>query len=246
MHGHLEGLSKLLIQNALLHCFNAKPSDEYYHPIALNGGLDATGLLASFNVLIHQFCYPVEDRSDKPKPLKKKAFEADGSITWTAAMTLTFLLNASLILAGHVDQKDPVVQCFLMHCFYFSLAWHKESWTWDDIVWLDGLILDHHQLYARLWPDSTIPKFHWILHMAMDIWRCGPIRHITCMRCKSHSTAKTLPYHHSSPLSCCIPCLNLPTSPPSRRIPHVTLLTSHSSSSQPPPRHPTYVALLTP
>ena len=185
MHGHLEGLSKTLVHDTLPHLFNSKPTDQHYHPISLNGGLSSTGLVASFNVLVYEYDYPIEDRADKPQPLKKKAFEVGGSVTWTAAMTLTFLLNASMILAAHVDHSDPVVQCFFMHCFYFSVAWHKETWTWDDIVWLDGLIITHHKLFASVWPDSTIPKFHWILHMAMDIWTCGPIRHITCMRCES-------------------------------------------------------------
>ena len=185
MHGHLEGLSKTLSQNTLMHLFDSKPTDPHYHPISLNGGLSNTGLEVSFNVLVNEYDYPVDDRSDRPQPLKKKAFEAGGNLTWTAAMTLTFLLNATLILSAYVDNSDPVVQCFFMHCFYFSVAWHKQTWSWEDIVWLDGMIVEHHHLYASLWPDHTIPKFHWILHMAMDIWRCGPIRHITCMRCES-------------------------------------------------------------
>ena len=145
----------------------------------------AHGYECSFNVLVNEYEYPVEDRTNKPKPLKKKAFESDGSVTWTAAMTITFILNATLILSPHVDTSDPIIKCFFMHCFYFSFAWHKHTWTWDDIVYLDHLIVEHHTLFASLWPNHTIPKFHWILHMAMDIWRCGPVRHITCMRCEA-------------------------------------------------------------
>ena len=185
MHGEVEGLYKVHFQKTCSHLFRSKPGDQYYHAISLNGGMTAVGFEVSFNVLVKEFVYPVERRMDKPKPLKKKAFESDGSVTWTAAMTLTFLLNATLILSAHVDTQDPVVQCFFMHCFYVSFAWYKETWTWDDVVYLDKLVNAHHKLFAELWPDCTIPKFHWVLHMALDVWRCGPIRHITCFRCEA-------------------------------------------------------------
>ena len=185
MHGELEGLLPLDFRKTMRHLFQSKPTDPHYHPISLNGGVNSAGLEASFNVTISDFDYSVEAKADKPKPLKKRVFEADGSVTWTAAMMLTFALNASLLLMPHVDVTDPVVVCFFMHCHYFAYAWTKEAWSWDDIVLLDNLIIAHHQLYAQIWPDNIIPKFHWVLHLPMDIWRCGPPKHITCMRCEA-------------------------------------------------------------
>ena len=55
MHGHLEGLSKTLSQNTLMHLFDSKPTDPHYHPISLNGGLSNTGLEVSFNVLVNEY-----------------------------------------------------------------------------------------------------------------------------------------------------------------------------------------------
>ena len=37
-------------------------------------------------------------------------------------------------------------------------------------------------MFVELWPGMAIPKFHWILHIAMDIWLNGPPRAVSCIR----------------------------------------------------------------
>ena len=37
-------------------------------------------------------------------------------------------------------------------------------------------------MFVELWPGVAIPKFHWVLHLTMDIWLNGPPRGVSCMR----------------------------------------------------------------
>ena len=98
-------------------------------------------------------------------------------------MVLIFAFNATILLHGYVNERDPVIQCLFCHFCYVAYAW-RSTFTWSEIKTLNRLVLKHHEMYVSLY-DDAIPKFHWVLHMALDIWLCGPLRHITCFRCEA-------------------------------------------------------------
>jgi len=179
MHGEAEGLLKAHLQKFLNHLFDSKPSDAHYHRICLNG--NASLGEASFNELVSFFPYNEDDRHHKPKRLKPKALKPENGITWTASMMLVFAVHSCVLLGPYVDSTDPCWTCWCLHCYYVAYAL-KDSFTWDEIVHLNDLILRHHELLNAHWPDVIIPKFHWVLHIALDIWLNGPPRHISCMR----------------------------------------------------------------
>ena len=109
MHGEAEGCLKLVIKRTLDRLFKSKPSDDYYHPLCLNGEKRGE---ASFNRILARFPYNKDDRHNKPKRLKKTALEEDSSITWSAGMMLTFAIHSTAILGPYVDPEDPVWKCW--------------------------------------------------------------------------------------------------------------------------------------
>ena len=52
----------------------------------------------------------------------------------------------------------------------------------DEVLQLNALICEHHRMFAELHPELVIPKFHWVLHMAIETLLCGPLRWLTCLR----------------------------------------------------------------
>lgn len=94
---------------------------------------------------------------------------------------LAYVFASHRLLSPHVDKDDPVWKCWEMHCYYVTYAC-KSSFTWDEICHLNCAITEQHRLYESIWPDNIIPKYHYVLHMPLDIWLCGPPKSISCMR----------------------------------------------------------------
>ena len=173
MHSEAEGFLKDHTKITLGHLFK---SDD--HAISLNGS-DTT---ASFNETLKKFDWSEDDKHNAPKCLKEKYFsDGDGKIPWTASMVLVFAFHSIALLAAHVDTADPVWVCWCLHVYYVQFAW-KNSFTWDEILHLNDAIRKHHTMFVELFPDDVIPKFHWVLHLAYDVWLNGPPKHISCLR----------------------------------------------------------------
>lgn len=62
----------------------------------------------------------------------------------------------------------------------------------DVSYYLECLTSDHHTLFLQLFSDKHLtPKHHFMTHYGEAIRRCGPLRHLWCMRYESkHQIAK--------------------------------------------------------
>ena len=62
----------------------------------------------------------------------------------------------------------------------------------DATFYLESLVTDHHSQYLKVFQDKNLtPKHHFMLHYGEAIRRCGPLRHLWCMRFESkHQIAK--------------------------------------------------------
>lgn len=96
------------------------------------------------------------------------------------------------LIIGHVIQED---------CLYWLL--YKQLREILDIVmspvlsievsyYIESIVNDHHNLFLELFPNKNLtPKHHFMLHYGEAIRRCGPLRHLWCMRFESkHQMAK--------------------------------------------------------
>lgn len=94
---------------------------------------------------------------------------------------LTFARYSIVALSPYVNEEDPTWLCWCNHVHFVEFA-SKNSFSWEDIVQMNHLVLQHHSLFNQVYPGEATPKFHWLLHMALDIWWNGPLKHVSCMR----------------------------------------------------------------
>ena len=81
----------------------------------------------------------------------------------------------------YINEEDSTWLCWCNHVHFVEFA-SKNSFSWEDIVQMNHLVLQHHSLFNQVYPGEATPKFHWLLHMALDIWWNGPLKHVSCMR----------------------------------------------------------------
>lgn len=62
----------------------------------------------------------------------------------------------------------------------------------DATYYIEEVVRDHHCQFLRLFPECHLtPKHHFMVHYGEAIRRCGPLRHLWCMRYESkHQAAK--------------------------------------------------------
>ena len=120
-----------------------------------------------------------------------KVYQADGT-TWawgphkesklslSAQGIMVFTVMSTAFLRKYIPPSQPKplwLQAWILHhhAFCMMLRYH---FTFADLLLLEELVVRSERLlaeipaYAHIW----IPKAHWILHLALDIYRYGPSR----------------------------------------------------------------------
>ena len=92
-----------------------------------------------------------------------------------------FAMRSTALLHKIMDRSDPVWECWAAHCRYLKIV-NQTQFTEEEVLDLHHAILDHHKAYSALYPGTKTPKFHWVLHMAFDIFWNGPLRPMCCLR----------------------------------------------------------------
>ena len=129
--------------------------------------------VVSFNDLLKDYDgYSPRERLNKPSTQKARAFEKDGHLLWTAAEAKVFCAHSERILGPHVNKVAPEWVCWQKHVHYLRLMGQTEI-SEAGIISLNDAILDHHTMFALMYPASCIPKFHYIQHAALCIFING-------------------------------------------------------------------------
>ena len=98
------------------------------------------------------------------------------------AIFMRHSIDLLLPLIGDVD--DPLWRCWVAHTRYVRLLL-QHSLTHDELVELDRLIYEHHELFlaASEYGERLYkPKNHMACHFPVDILNHGPVRNYWCMR----------------------------------------------------------------
>ena len=130
------------------------------------------------------------ERSSKPRAIPKPV-SGKVNIKQSAAMMLT-LMRILPMLIGHLIEPDcPYWHLYKLLRQIMDLTM-SPIFSVDATYYLESVVSDHHRHFKQLFPNRNItPKHHFMLHYGEAIRRCGPLRHLWCMRFESkHQLAK--------------------------------------------------------
>lgn len=149
---------------AMRHFFKSTEQSEHHHM------LDRHSFNHALN--IYKEWTGGEDSHNIPSRQAERAFTGDSRILWTAAEFRTFCMHAERVLVGLIDESDPHWVCYQKHIHY--LRWKSESTRTGlseaDVLALNDTIVEHHTMYASLYPDNLPPKWHYShAHVCDDI-----------------------------------------------------------------------------
>ena len=141
MHGELEGTIKNELAAMLYYFIRHRPSWNF--------------TLDKVNAAIREYAWPggyappTFTAGYLEKGTKKKQCQKGAHVHMTSGDVLTFARHSIELLLPLVgDTSDPLWRCWVIHMQYFSILLQHEV-THADIVELDALIYQHHQLFLQ-------------------------------------------------------------------------------------------------
>jgi hypothetical protein len=145
------------------------------------------------NQAMHTYPWPVADTHTRPTDFTNTIKEGqDGGIPkkdchlkMHSAQVMQFVLHSPEVLRDLIKDKDLSLdewRCWMLHHAYFAMML-KSSFTWDDVVQLDQLILAHQDLFLSIpaYRELFKPKNHYAQHIPHNIALFGPPRNYWCM-----------------------------------------------------------------
>lgn len=122
--------------------------------------------------------------------LKKEHFNT-GSVHMNAKEVWFFVENLPLLLNGLVPQNNEHYK-FLLFVHDLQDICLQPEYGPVEFYLLDFCIKTHHRLYMYLFRHTLTPKYHFLLHYAEVIKRCGPLKDLMCYRPESkHQEVKS-------------------------------------------------------
>ena len=123
-----------------------------------------------------------------------KVEQPDGSSIWgphkeaklnySAHGVLVFTIFSLEILRKYFPEADPPVwwKAWVMHVHVVS-GMMRVEFTLADLQRLEDMEIEDQRLHFSVpeYRDTWIPKYHWALHLAYDIFLWGPPRFLWCM-----------------------------------------------------------------
>ena len=140
--------------------------------------------LSQLNERLINYEFGYTETADKPSALcdirpEGISLRQSAAQMWLLATTIAFLIG------DFVPESCQHWQCFLLLLKICSIS---AAWSLSDssIDYLSIIIEEHHDLFARLYPERTIiPKMHYMVHYPSQIRNFGPLVHSWCMRYES-------------------------------------------------------------
>ncbi|KAJ8017513.1 hypothetical protein HOLleu_45025 [Holothuria leucospilota] len=166
MHDMLEGVCSLELKLVLQNLID-------------NGSFD----LDTLNACITTYNYGFPDGSNKPCVYSRTPLiNADGSSGQNAAQMWTLMRHIGLIIGDLVPEGNEYWELLLTLCECMDIIF-APSLTLGDIVFMQEIISDHHELYLELFPERHLkPKHHFMLHYPEAAHQIGPLVNYWAMR----------------------------------------------------------------
>ncbi|KAE8741237.1 hypothetical protein FOCC_FOCC013223 [Frankliniella occidentalis] len=123
--------------------------------------------------------------SNKPPVISREDFtKSNMKIRMSANEMLVFVQHLPIMI-GHLIPSDDDHWKLLSMLYDIVLFLLSTSFTSENILHLDYLIVQHHLLYVKLFGETLKPKHHHLLHYSRIIKLCGPPIHFWSMRFES-------------------------------------------------------------
>lgn len=139
---------------------------------------------------IQAFNYGHTERRNRPPAVK--LFDGSNDLGLNAIQSWCLLRNMPLIFGDLVQRDDEYWHLLLLLLQIVNIVFSPVI-TDGMIIFLKHIIVEHHQLFKRLFPArNLLPKHHFMMHYPRCIRNIGPILHMWSMRYEAkHNFFKT-------------------------------------------------------
>jgi hypothetical protein len=146
--------------------------------------------LATVNYMIQNHEYLPQERADKPSEIRANHLEGaattSGKIKQTAGQVLVLVRNFIPIFGPLIwskgwssDPKWQCCECILLIC----LALMASEFTIHQLLAIEQQIGEFYVWFLAAWgANLATPKFHYMMHIPLEIFLFGPMRFVWCMR----------------------------------------------------------------
>lgn len=136
--------------------------------------------LEDLNDKVQNFNYSFNDKKNVP-PIIKLEHLKRSKLRFSAEQMLIFINHFALYVCDKILEED---ESFVLYerLIQISDLLMKFEISRDELVLLETLITEHHEMYIQLFKDTLKPKMHNMLHYKESIEYFGPLRKFWCMR----------------------------------------------------------------
>lgn len=188
MHDIYEGICRYDFGKILKHCIFEK---KYFS-------------LQKLNTRIKHFHHKEVDIGNKFPPIPLNQIEKEIIIMSSAEMH-AFVTYFGILVYDLIDISDEVWKLYLL-LFDIVHIVSKNSFSIDEIIYLNHLISEHHKLFIALFKTNLTPKYHFLTHYGTTIKEFGPLSKFSSIRYEafhkiSKSNAKVVSTRRNIPLT---------------------------------------------
>jgi hypothetical protein len=142
----------------------------------------------TLNARIQGFDYGTDESSNKP-PVISGSVNVE-ALNMKVIEMLHLVKNFGLMIGDLVPEQDEVWNFYLVLRQILDLVLVQSTHN-GELLLLQALIAEHHELYVSLFDDLLKPKHHFMIHYVSAIKSVGPLRWLWSMRFESkHGQAK--------------------------------------------------------
>lgn len=137
--------------------------------------------LEDLNDKVQNFNYSFNDKKNVP-PIITLEHLRRSKLRTSAEQMLVFINHFALYVLDKVVIEEDESFVLYERLIQISDLLMKFEISRDELVLLDTLISEHHELYIQLFKDTLKPKQHNMLHYKESMECFGPLRKFWCMR----------------------------------------------------------------
>lgn len=135
---------------------------------------------AEIHSRIQSFDYGFMERNNRP--VSVNLAEGSNDLGLNAVQSWCLLRNVPLIFGDLVTSTDQHWGLLLLLLQIINIIF-SPMLSQGLCVYLKHLIVDHHTLFKKLYPQKNLlPKHHFLIHYPRCIQKIGPVLHSWCMR----------------------------------------------------------------
>lgn len=113
-------------------------------------------------------------------PLKKSYLSDTSTVQMNAKEVWFFVENLPFLLRDLVPDDEYFNFVLMMHDLLDVCL--QPEFGCEEFFLLDLIIKQHHRFYKEQLRGSITPKFHFLIHYAEVVRRCGPLKDLMCFR----------------------------------------------------------------